>query len=58
MPTATCDFRFSLQNRYARTALVNRLDDLGITNDAVTLSGRATMSEKTIGLDEFLEASQ
>ena len=57
MPTATCDFRFSLQNRYARSALVNQLEGLGITNGAVTFSGRATMGEKTISIGDFVAAN-
>jgi hypothetical protein len=48
MPTATCDIRFSLQNRYAETSLVNELVRFGISNRAVTISGRARRSEKEI----------
>jgi hypothetical protein len=42
--TATCDIRFSLQNRYAEDSLVNLLTGLGISNRAVTISGRAAGS--------------
>jgi hypothetical protein len=54
--TATCDFRFSLQNRYAEDSLVNELADFGISNRAVTISGRATRSEKDISRTDFLDA--
>jgi hypothetical protein len=56
MATATCDIRFSLQNRYANDNLVDELAELGISNRAVTFSGRATLSEKTIKKDEFISA--
>jgi hypothetical protein len=56
MSTATCDFRFSLQNRYADPSLVDGVDLLGVTNDAVTISGRAMMGEKTISKEEFIAA--
>jgi hypothetical protein len=56
VPTATCDLRFSLQSRYARNALVTALANLGISNRAVTLSGRATRSEKDISREDFLRA--
>jgi hypothetical protein len=54
--TATCDFRFSLQNRYAQDSLVDELADFGISNRAVTISGRATMSEKDISRTDFIGA--
>jgi hypothetical protein len=54
--TATCDIRFSLQNRYAKHSLVTALGNLGVSNRAVTLSGRATRSEKEISKEEFLGA--
>ena len=57
MAPATCDFRFSLQNRYAAESLVDALDPLGISNGAVTISGRATMSEKLISEEDFVGAS-
>ena len=53
---ATCDFRFSLQNRYAGARLVTGLADLNVSNDAVTLSGRATRSEVEITQEQFVEA--
>jgi hypothetical protein len=53
--TATCDFRFSLQNRYAEV-VVNELVQFGISNRAVTISGRATMSEKEISRTDFIGA--
>jgi hypothetical protein len=54
--TATCDFRFSLQNRYAETSLVDELAQFGISNRAVTISGRATRSEKEISRTDFIGA--
>jgi hypothetical protein len=54
--TATCDIRFSLQNRYADTSLVNELEPFGISNRAVTISGRATRSEKDISRTDFIDA--
>jgi len=54
--TATCDIRLSLQNRYAKDSLVTALGNLGVSNRAVTLSGRATKSEKEISKEEFLGA--
>jgi hypothetical protein len=54
--TATCDIRFSLQNRYAADSLVSALADLGISNRAVTISGRSTMSDKFISMEDFLDA--
>lgn len=56
MATATCDFRFSLQSRYASTPFVAALAPLGVTNGAVTIEGHATLSEKTIGRNAFLSA--
>jgi hypothetical protein len=56
MSTATCDLRFSLQNRYAAPSFVGDLEPLGLTNDAVTISGRATLSEKTISKSAFIAA--
>ena len=56
MATATCDIRFSLQNSYASDALVDALDERGVSNAAVTLSGRALRSEKDISIDNFLAA--
>jgi hypothetical protein len=55
--TATCDIRFSLQNRYAEDSLVNLLTSLGISNRAVTISGRATRSEKEISRTDFIGAN-
>jgi hypothetical protein len=54
--TATCDIRFSLQNAYAGDDLVNALDERGISNAAVTMSGRALCSEKNISIERFLGA--
>jgi hypothetical protein len=54
--TATCDIRFSLQNRYGETSLVNELAHFGISNRAVTISGRATRSEKEISRTDFIGA--
>jgi hypothetical protein len=54
---ATCDFRFSLQNRHAERTLVDALAEFGISNRAVTISGRATMSEKDISTEDFLGAT-
>jgi hypothetical protein len=56
MSTATCDIRFSRQDRYARRSLVSSLTRLGISNDAVTISGRATRSRKDVTKEEFLGA--
>jgi hypothetical protein len=57
MSTATCDFRFSLQNRYGDVSLVNDLRELGISNQAVTFSGRATLGEREISKEDFIGAS-
>jgi hypothetical protein len=54
--TATCDFRFSLQNRYAEDSLVDELAEFGMSNHAVTISGRATRSEKDISRTDFIGA--
>jgi hypothetical protein len=54
--TATCDFRFSLQDDYAGVGLVDDLAELGISNQAVTVSGRATMAEKEIDRQDFIGA--
>ena len=54
--TATCDIRFSLQNRYAGNRLAKALTRIGLSNRAVTLSGRATKSEKTISEGDFVGA--
>ena len=51
---ATCDLRFSLQNRYASARLVKSLASLGVSNEAVTVSGRALRSEAEISRAEFL----
>jgi hypothetical protein len=56
MSIATCDIRFSLQNRYAETSLVNELAQFGISNRAVTISGRATRSENEISKTDFIGA--
>ena len=56
MSSATCDIRFSLQDRYAATELVNELARFGISNRAVTISGRATRSEKDISRTDFIDA--
>jgi len=55
--TATCDIRFSLQDRYADVSLVDELRNLGVSNRAVTISGRATKSEKEISRADFIGAS-
>jgi hypothetical protein len=52
--TATGDIRFSLQNRYAANSLVTALAELGVSNAAVTISGRALKAEKEITKDEFI----
>jgi hypothetical protein len=54
--TATCDFRFSLQNEYADVSLVDKLTKLGISNRAVTISGRATLGERDIEMKDFIDA--
>jgi hypothetical protein len=54
--TTTCDFRFSLQDDYAGVSLVDDLAELGISNQAVTFSGRATMGEKEISRPDFIAA--
>ena len=54
--TATCDIRFSMQNRYADDDLAGALTNLGVSNRAVTISGRATKSDKEISKEEFLGA--
>jgi hypothetical protein len=54
--TATCDFRFSLQSRYASSSFVGKLAPKGFTNDAVTISGRATMAEREISEADFVGA--
>jgi hypothetical protein len=46
-----CDIHFSLQNRHAGDRLATALEKLGVSNAAVTISGRATRSEKTISED-------
>jgi hypothetical protein len=56
MSAATCDVRFSLQNRYAQTSLVKELAKFGISNRAVTISGHATRSEKEISRTDFIGA--
>jgi hypothetical protein len=53
---STCDIRFSLQNRHAGDRLATALGKLGVSNSAVTISGRATRSEKTISEAEFVGA--
>jgi hypothetical protein len=54
--TATCDIRFSLQNRYCGLSLAERLTRRGISNDAVTLSGAAVIGgEQVATLEEFAE---
>jgi hypothetical protein len=55
-PPATCDIRFSLQDRYANQKLEAALTNRGISNRAVTISGHATMSEREIGEPEFVGA--
>jgi hypothetical protein len=55
-PLAACDLRFSLQNRHADDGLAGDLDAIGVSNRAVTLSGRATRSEKEITMEDFLSA--
>jgi hypothetical protein len=55
--TATCDIRFSLQSRYAEASLVNELAQFGILNRSVTISGRATRSEKEISRTDFIGAN-
>lgn len=54
----TCDIRFSLQNRYADDRLARELAEFGISNGAVTVSGRATRGEKEISQEEFLQADR
>ena len=51
---ATCDFRFSLQNRYAGQRLLDGLATLHVSNRAVTLSGRATRSGTGMSREEFI----
>jgi hypothetical protein len=53
---ATCDLRFSLQDEYADVSLVGKLAKLGVSNRAVTISGRATLSEKDIERKDFIDA--
>jgi hypothetical protein len=55
---ATCDFRFSLQNRYASASLVTRLAPLGVTNDVITVGGYAMLAGKTTGRQAFVSASR
>ena len=55
---ATCDFRFSLQNRYAGERLLDGLTALHVSNRAVTLSGRATLSGKGMSKEEFVAARE
>ncbi len=52
--SATCDFRFSLQNRYAGKRLLDGLTMLHVSNRAVTLSGRATLSGQGVSREEFV----
>jgi hypothetical protein len=52
----TGDLRFSLQNRHADDRLAGELDAIGVSNRAVTLSGRATRSENEITIEDFLSA--
>lgn len=56
-PPATCDFRFSLQNRYAGQRIAAGLSGLHVSTHAVTLSGRATKSEAEITKDDFIGAN-
>jgi hypothetical protein len=51
---ATCDFRFSLQGRYASGRLVQQLAERGISNAAITVPGRATFSDNKISRDDFV----
>jgi hypothetical protein len=53
---APLQVRFSLQNRYADDRFANDLAEIGVSNRAVTISGRATISGKGITLEEFLAA--
>jgi hypothetical protein len=54
---ATCEIRFSLHNRYAGTDLASNLVPLGISTNAVTISGAAVMGGNEITtLDEFVDA--
>ena len=55
---ATCDFRFSLQNRYAGERLLDGLTTLHVSNRAVTLSGRATLSGKDMSKEDFVAARE
>ena len=55
---ATCDFRFSLQNRYAGERLLDGLTALHVSNRAVTLSGRATLSGKGMSKEDFVAARE
>jgi hypothetical protein len=55
-PPATCDIRFSLQDRYANERLEAALTERGISNRAVTISGYAMMSEREIKEPEFVGA--
>ena len=52
--TATCDIRFSLQGRYASNRLVRQLAKFGISNGAVTIPGRATLSDNRISAEDFI----
>jgi hypothetical protein len=54
--TATCDFRFSLQDEYADAKLVGKLAKRGISNRALTISGHVTMSHKDISRPAFIAA--
>jgi hypothetical protein len=54
--TATCDFRFSLQGQYASSRLVKQLAKRGISNAAVTVPGRATLSDNKISHGDFVNA--
>jgi hypothetical protein len=56
--TATCDIRFSLQNRYVRGGLANALPKLGMSNRAITFGGSATLSGNDIGADDFVNADE
>jgi hypothetical protein len=44
------------QDRYAEDSLVSLLTNLGISNRAVTISGRAMTSEKEISRADFIGA--
>jgi hypothetical protein len=56
MTGAICDVRFSLQGEYATNGFVKQLAEHAISNAAVTVPGRATLSDNKISRRDFVNA--